>query len=736
MPSSAVFLVAGLLALRGGPSDTLDAAPDPPNGSWHVAVRASTVADSLPSAALVLHNALRELTLGAPDRARSLLLRYPMPRGSPLSPAAYRLFAEAAYADQDFATAARYFAAAAAGAGGVRRGVLEARAGEALERAGRPRAAADHYRVAMRYLPTVSSWVAIRLARVTADTARAFALLRGVPEPARALALEVRADLLQAAGDHRRAVAELLAARRNARAAEAALAGGDTARARRLAFVALAGADTAEAALALNLLAAGPLVRTQAERRGMALALERRARHPEAARWFGRIVASGDSSAGALLAWGTALERSGERGAALRVFGLAQRAPGEPEAATARYAHARATLRRSGAAAGVAGLIAFVRRHPDHPSVPLALTAVAETRAAAGARRAADSLYQVVVRHWPESPSAAEARFRLAGRALARRELGRADSLYAAVAEAGGPNALAARFVLGRLAMRRGDTAAARAGWTALALDDPLGYYGTMARQGAGLDGPVFREPERLATTPAISNAVLALGMLDALAFDVEAERFVQYLVSRDGYTPEQLLELGGGLLARGRPTVAASLGWRAARGLSLDDPRVLRVIFPWPWRDQIEAEAREFGVDPYLLAALIRQESGFRRAVTSRAGARGLMQLMPGTAAQTASRLGVPWRERLLTTPDANLHVGTAHLAMLLRRYRGAVVPALAAYNAGGRPADRWARLPDARDPFWFVEGITYPETRGYVRSVVRNRAVYEALYPPVAAR
>jgi soluble lytic murein transglycosylase len=181
---------------------------------------------------------------------------------------------------------------------------------------------------------------------------------------------------------------------------------------------------------------------------------------------------------------------------------------------------------------------------------------------------------------------------------------------------------------------------------------------------------------------------------------------------------------------------VAASLGWRAARSLSLEDPRVLRVIFPWPWRELIEAEAREFGVDPYLLAAVIRQESGFRHAVTSRVGARGLMQLMPGTAAQTASRLGVPWRERLLITPDANLHVGTAHLAMLLRRYRGAVVTALAAYNAGGRPADRWARLPDARDPFWFVEGITYPETRGYVRSVVRNRALYEALYPPVAAR
>jgi len=701
-----------------------------------VAVQASSVSDSVPSAELVLLDALRELMLGAPDRARSLLLQYPMPRGSPLSPAAYRLFAEAAYADEDFATAARYFAGAAGGAGGVRRGVLEARAGDALERAGRPRAAADHYRVAMRHLPTVSGWVAIRLARLTADTARAFELLRGVPEPARALAQDVRADLLSAAGDYSRAVAELVAARRNGRAAAVALAGGDTARARRLAFVALAGADTLEAARALELLAARPLARTQAERRGVALALERRARFPEAARWFARIVAFGDSSAGALLAWGTALERSGERSAALRVFALAQRAPGESDAATARYAHARATLRRGGTASGVAGLVAFVQRHPDHPSVPLALMAVAEVRAEAGARRAADSLYQIVARDWPESSAAAEARFRLASRALARRELARAESLYAVVATAVGPNALAARFVLGRLTLRRGDTAAARSQWTALAHDDPLGYYGTLARQGAGLDAPAFGEADELSTTPEIGEAVLALGLLDALAFDLEAEHFVRYLVARDGYTPEQLLELGAGLLARGRPTVAASLGWRAARSLSLDDPRVLRVIFPWPWRELIEAEAREFDVDPYLLAAIIRQESGFRHAVTSRAGARGLMQLMPGTAAQTASRLGVPWRERLLTTPDANLHVGTAHLAMLLRRYRGAVVTALAAYNAGGRPADRWARLPDARDPFWFVEGITYPETRGYVRSVVRNRALYEALYPPVAAR
>jgi len=697
--TSALLLVARLAGLPGASPDTLATAGDPPHPTWHVALRAASLAEIGPTAA-------------------------------------YRLFATAAYADQDYATAARYFAAAAVGAGGVRRGVLEARAGEAFERAGLPRAAATHYRTAMRHLPTVSGWVAIRLARLTPDTARAFELLRRAPEPARALGLEVRADRLTAAGDHQRAVAELVAARRHGRAAGVALASGDTAGARRLGFMALAGADTTEAGLALDLMGSGSLARSQVEHRAVAQALERRARYPEAARWFARIVASGDSSASALLAWGAALERAGGRTEALRVLALASRAPGASDAATAEFELARITLRRGRTAAGVAGLAAFARRHPDHRSVPLAVMAIAETRAQAGARRAADSLYQLVVRDWPDSPSADEARLRLAARALARRELAPARSLYAAVAAGGGPNALSARFVLGRLALRDGDTLAAIEQWKALAQDDPLGYYGTLAHQAAGLEARAFPEAQPLPSTPEIQEAILALGLLDACAFDVEAEHFVRHLVAQDGYAAEQLLELAGGLLVRGRPTVAASLGWRAARGLSLSDVRVLRTIFPWPWRELIEAEAREFGVDPYLLAGLIRQESGFRRAVTSRAGARGLMQLMPGTAAQTASRLGVPWTERLLTTPDANLHLGAAHLSMLLRRYRGAIVTALAAYNAGGRPVDRWSRLPDARDPFWFVEGIPYPETRGYVRSVVRNRALYQALYPPVAAQ
>ncbi len=78
----------------------------------------------------------------------------------------------------------------------------------------------------------------------------------------------------------------------------------------------------------------------------------------------------------------------------------------------------------------------------------------------------------------------------------------------------------------------------------------------------------------------------------------------------------------------------------------------------------------------------------------------------------------------------DANVHLGTAHLNQLLRQYDSAIVPSLAAYNAGGRAVSRWLRYPEARDPFLFVERIPYRETRGYVKAVMRNRALYRALY------
>jgi len=113
-----------------------------------------------------------------------------------------------------------------------------------------------------------------------------------------------------------------------------------------------------------------------------------------------------------------------------------------------------------------------------------------------------------------------------------------------------------------------------------------------------------------------------------------------------------------------------------------------------------------------------------------SPAGARGLAQLTQGTAALTARGLDVTFYPEWITVPDLNLHLGAAHLAELLRRYPR-LEAAIAAYNAGGSPVNRWLERDGADDPDQFIELIPYPETRGYVRSVIRNRELYRVLYP-----
>src|SRR5205814_431619 len=185
----------------------------------------------------------------------------------------------------------------------------------------------------------------------------------------------------------------------------------------------------------------------------------------------------------------------------------------------------------------------------------------------------------------------------------------------------------------------------------------------------------------------------------------------------------------GDGLAARGFGPAAVRLGWQAALK-SPNDSRVLRVIFPWPNRRAVEAEAAEFGVDPLLLVAIVRQESVFDAQALSPAGARGLAQLLPGTAALTARGLDVTFYPDWITVPDLNLHLGAAHLQELLQRFGGRVDAAAAAYNAGSVPVKRWLERPGADDPDEFIQLIPHQETRGYVRAVLRNRELYRALY------
>jgi soluble lytic murein transglycosylase len=141
-----------------------------------------------------------------------------------------------------------------------------------------------------------------------------------------------------------------------------------------------------------------------------------------------------------------------------------------------------------------------------------------------------------------------------------------------------------------------------------------------------------------------------------------------------------------------------------------------------------IRAEAQRRGVDPAFAAALIRQESNFTPTATSPVGARGLMQVMPtvGRALAGGSRA---WDPAHLWVPEVNVPLGMRHLATSLGRYPHPAY-ALAAYNAGEGRLRRWRQRAGAEDPELFVERIPYEETRDYVRIILRNQAMYEALY------
>jgi soluble lytic murein transglycosylase len=146
--------------------------------------------------------------------------------------------------------------------------------------------------------------------------------------------------------------------------------------------------------------------------------------------------------------------------------------------------------------------------------------------------------------------------------------------------------------------------------------------------------------------------------------------------------------------------------------------------------REALAASSRANGLDPALVAGLIRQESSFNPQATSPAGARGLMQLMPDVARSLARSRGIPnLNTERLYDPALNIQLGTAHLAELFRAKRE-TVQALAAYNAGESRVARWLKKMGSGDPELFTERIPFVETRNYVRTVVRNRAFYKTLY------
>ena len=415
-------------------------------------------------------------------------------------------------------------------------------------------------------------------------------------------------------------------------------------------------------------------------------------------------------------------------------------------AAEALYTAARAQYRQGRAADGRATFLRLADRYPDREAVTRGLFLVADLKhddleidGPEGARR----YYRRAADAAPDLNEAGLSMMRLAGLSYLEGDYRSAVELWEEYLERhpNGRRAAQATYWTARGYRALGRDSIARARLEDVRALDPLSFYGMRAAELLDrpiLDIPMSTAPARDADADARVRAGLRrvdlLAALDRRADLVEEverlRRRFQRASGPDAGAGEYAL--AEALNERGYTLTGIGMGWDLREQVGEWNPRLLRIVYPFPFRTLVVAEAEDRGIDPYLVAGLIRRESAFSPVVVSGAGAVGLMQIVPATGRALARASGLRSFDReLLTRPEVNIHLGTRFLAELLDRFGESMPLVLAAYNAGPTRADRWRRLPESDDPELFTERVPYGETREYIRAVLVHEAVYRALYP-----
>ncbi|MEO3474139.1 lytic transglycosylase domain-containing protein [Roseomonas sp. CAU 1739] len=292
----------------------------------------------------------------------------------------------------------------------------------------------------------------------------------------------------------------------------------------------------------------------------------------------------------------------------------------------------------------------------------------------------------------------------------------------------------------GRALAARGDAAGARTRFAAGA-ELPVAYYGQLSALALGEDAArlsarIARAPAPPVTQPRavdFSGRELARAVL-TLADLGDTRRARIFLLRLEDLAADGTDRMLAARLAVhiGRPDHAV---WVARRAGAAGD-MILPEGWPTPYRPPVTSP------EPAYINAITRQESNFDTEAVSGANARGLMQLLPSTAALVARQLGVAYQVGQLTAdPQANMRLGAGYLDQMLNRYAGALPLAAAAYNAGPGRVDQWlGTYGDPRggdvDMLDWIEQIPFTETRNYVQRVVENVIVYRAADPAAATR
>jgi soluble lytic murein transglycosylase len=626
------------------------------------------------------------------------------------------------------------------------RAVGELRHALALLRAGRVDDGVRRLEHVRGDVPAVSGWVATLAAEALAergDTARVRALLVAeeddLPSPSRAWAARLRAHL--AARDVAGARALAVAYRRQATepadraaldlaAARAMLELRDTASARERLRAAMAESPSVDAARILS--GIGGL--TANDRLAIAIVYDRAGNKQRAIDGYRAFLGAAPGNAEVRLRLVRALFAAG-RYADVDAAASPLYAAGGAVGAEAMYITGRAQYRRDQRPQARATFLRTAERFPGTPSAAEALFLLGDMAHDAEDLGAARAGYQRTAQRAAGTERAGLALMRLGGMAMVSRDYAAAQ---AAFDQGRGVAAYwpQATYWAARARAARGDSAGAAALYREVREREPLSFYAL--RSAERLRQPYWPIPLTsdsgtvdLEAMQTVAGWLYGIDLLRAAGLDAEAAAEVARRVKQAGQNRALLYPLAEAINERGY----TSQGIRIALDLQKrDEPvsaRFLRILYPLPYRGIIEGEGRARGLEPALVAAMIRQESWFNATAVSGPGARGLMQVMPETGRGVASALGIrDWTPDLLFNPEINVALGTRFLADQMRAYDGSLPSVFAAYNAGPGRIRTWSRFPEYRDEELFTERIPFTETRDYVKILTRNMELYRGLY------